>query len=153
MKVEVCGEPTVATDQYAPTPDNFLKLMKKLHPKTSLTWHSIVNLTGTSCPGTTETNVSKGSDYLNLTKATQGLSADICNPDFNEFIKTLTTLVIDEVDVNYMLPEGLTKSNGNVTNVFNATSGKALKFTVVNGNVVVDKTDISMDDKIELKWK
>jgi len=150
VQTQVCGQPTISNKTYAPTPANFLELMKILHPTTSMTWHSIVNTSGASCPGSNENTFSKGVDYLALSQATDGLVENICEPNFDRFAKFLTVLVLQEVDVSYNLPVAMT---GKITKVVNKTTGASIFHEVVGSSLLFKKAEISAGDEITVSWE
>lgn len=142
------------TINLAPTPENFNAFTTKNFPNVSVKWHSIVSLDGVKCANASASDPvpQKGTDYLNLTGLTNGVSASICDDKFDKILTDISNKITENTQYSYTL----TRPAAIIQSVKNETSGKILKVGSdysVNGNkITFDSTSVAKNDQITITY-
>lgn len=147
-----CDPSSSSLEIFGANPHDFLRHMRSKFPKMSLTWHSIINMDGKSCPGLNEKNVFEGKDYKDLSAATGGVVDNICAENFDQSLAKIATSVLTELKVTYDLLPGL--ADHQLLTVKNASAKKILRrdvdFWISQNTIVFSKRAVGKDDQIEI---
>ncbi len=102
-KIEIIGLVGGARSEIALSsqPEEFSQYLESRFPLVNLISHGVVVSGGAACAANRGNEV--GHAYIQLATATRGVISDVCNPNFEDFITSLTRSVVSEAAPVYEL--------------------------------------------------